>query len=235
MIPLLSIFKFLSFIFSTIITLKLRQSSKKNPKDEVIYAFYRFFFYFSFSLFFFSIPPLKPDLKLVQIYLYLANFFTLLMTAYFAEVVLIFTYFRKIKNILFWSIITMAFGEIILDVIYFQPALTLTYNFGNFNFIGWTLNLPIWLMVFHGMMAIFFITLGFILFLIKGLTQPAGYLKIRSFLLAIGFFIVIFAPIGFYFFGYLTPLSFWKDLIHGGSTLVSLFFLTAGIYYKKES
>jgi len=235
MIPLLSIFKFLSFIFSTIITLKLRQSWKKNPKDEVIRAFYRFFFYFSFSLFFFSIPPLQPNLKLVQISLYLANFFTLLMTAYFAEVVLIFTYFRKIKNILFWSIMTIAFGEIIFDVIYFQPALTLTYNFGNFNFIGWTLNFPVWLMVIHGTMAIFFITLGFILFLIKSFTQPAGYLKTRSFLLAIGFFVIIFAPVGFYFFGYLTPLSLWKELIHGSSTLVSLIFLTAGIFYKKEN
>lgn len=234
MIPLLSIFKFFAFVLSAIAAFKLRQSWKTNPQNEAIYCFYKFFFFCAIVFFWFLIPPLKPDLKLAQICFYLVNFFYFIATAYIVKVILIFTYFKKIRNTLFWLLIAIAFSEIVLDLIYFQPALAFTYQFGNFSFISWILNFPTWLMVLHGVFSLIFGMLGVALFLIKGLTQQLSYLRIRSFLLAAGTFTIIFAASGFYFLGYLTPISFWKDLVHGLASVIALFFFLAGIYYKKE-
>lgn len=232
MIPLVSISKFISLVFTIFVTLKLRQSWKKNPKDESIYCFYRGFFFIQFVFVGFLIPPLGISPELVQIVYYVVSFFFFLSMAYLIKVFLLFTYFKKYRNTLFWLLISAALIEIFLGIIYYKPALVLTYYFGGFNFIGWTINLPPLMMIVFGVLGGLFALLFGVLFLIKAFTLESKSLKTRCLLMGIGMLISSVSASAFYLFGSLLPLTFWKDLVHGFSTLLGLIFLTAGIFYK---
>lgn len=233
MIPLLAIFKFFAFILSIFATFKLRQGWKKNSQDEAIYCFYRFFFYLNFVFLPFLIPPLGINLKMVQICFYITNFFIFICIAYLIRIVLLLTFLRNFRKIIFWIFVAFAFGEIILDIIYFQPAKILTYQFFNLHFIGWVLNFPSFLTIIHGVLTIIVLGLASLVFFIRGYSQGETFLKIRSYLLGIGIFFLLVAAIGYLFFGSLILLHIDKDIIHGLASVISLVFIISGIYYKK--
>lgn len=234
MIPLLAILKFFALVFSVFVTLRLRQSWKKNLKDEAIYCFYRFFFYLNFVFLPFLIPPFGVDTKTVQICFYVTNFFIFVCLAYLIRIVLFLTHFKEFRKIIFWTFILAAFGEIALGVVYFKPAEILTYQFANLHFIGWVLEFPSFLTVTHGILTIVVLGLAVLTFLIKGYKQTDPYLKNRSYLLGVGIFFLAVAAVGYLFFGSLVLLNLDKDIVHGLASIVSLMFISWGIYYKKE-
>jgi len=234
MIPLLAISKFIAFVFGVFATLKLRQSWKNNPGDEAIYCFYKFFFYLNFVFLPFLIPAFEVGLGIVQICFYITNFFIFVCLAYLVRIVLLLTYLKKFRKIIFWIFILAAFGEIILDIIYFEPAKVLTYQFANFHFIGWILEFPSFLTITHGILTAAILGLAAFVFLVKGYHQTNRYLKARSYLLGVGIFFLLVAAIGYLFFGSLVLLNLDKDIIHGLASVISLIFIVLGIYYKKE-
>lgn len=234
MIPLLVIFKFLAFCLSVFASYKLRSSWEKDHSNEALFCFYRFFLFSSFVfLSFVFMPFFASDLHLVQILFYIVNIFTFISTAYLAKIVLIFTYFKNLKEIVFKLIVCLTLIELIIAVIYFQPALVFTYNYGGFDFILWGLNFPHWLMVLHGLVMMAVGSLSAVLFFRKGFYQKDSYLKIRYSFLGTGILFLLFAALSFYIFGAVVPTNLFKDFFHGASSFLSLIFILSGIYYKK--
>ncbi len=234
MIPLLIIFKFFAFCLSVFASLKLRSSWKRNQPNEALFCFYRFFLFTSLVFLFFSlIPFISFNLHLVQIFFYAVNIFTFISTAYLAKIVLIFTYFKRLKDVVFKLTIFLTLIEFLVGIIYFKPASVFIYQYGGFNFILWGLNFPCWLMILHGLVMMLVGALSVILFFKKGFSQKDSYLKIRYSFLGTGILFLLFAALSFYIFGAVISASLLKDFFHGTSSFLGLVFILTGIYYKK--
>ena len=235
MIPLISLFKLVSIFLSCIATFHLRQNWEKNREDDLIYSFYRFFFYFSIAIFTFLLPPLGLNPYLIQIDFYITNFFIFISLAYIGRIVLSLTFFIEMKERIFKTIVIVAFLDLILGALYFRPALDYIYEFGGMEFIGWLLNWPPLLMFLHALVIILFAILTLFLFIIKGLTLTDPLAKRRSLLLGIGAAILSIAAIAFYSLGSLIEASFGIDIIHGFSTVLGLIIVLIAIYQKENN
>jgi hypothetical protein len=174
------------------------------------------------------------NLKIVQIGFYAANFFIFFGMAYLGKLILIMTYFKQFRKILFWLMITMAFGELFLGLIYFKPALVLGYHVFELSFIGWTINFPSWLSLLHGILTILLLGSASAMFFLKGRQQEYPYLKIRSYLFGSGVFFLAIAAVAYFLFGALVIINLDKDIIHGVASILSPALILAGIFYKKN-
>ena len=167
MIPLLSILKLFAFIINFFVLFRVYESWKKNPTSEALYCFFSFFFSLGIIYFSFIFPPLGLSLKAIQIVFCISNFFIFIGLAYLLRAVFLLTYFTELRKIIFWIFVLAAFGGIILDVIFFKPASVLTYQFADFNFIGWVISSPSWLTIIYGIVAFIALSLAGLMFFIK--------------------------------------------------------------------
>ena len=234
-IPLVTIFKLISFVLSGVAALKIREAWKRNPRDENLYYFYRYFIFVSVIFFSFVVLPFVKDLRIIQGFFYITNFAIFICAGYLYRIVLAFTYFKNIGDVVFRIGILLAFLTTIFGIFSFQPAIAMTYSFAGYTFVDWAINLPFWLVVFCAIIAIIANTVVTILFLSKGLRGEDQYIRIRSSLLGLGMFMLGVAAFIFYTAGTLTFLGIVRDLIHGIVSVLSAGFIVAGIFFKRKN
>lgn len=228
---LLSLFKLLAFIFSTVCLFFLKDSLKKDPNNEALSSFYRAFLFLAIDFSLFLMMPLVNAFY-VQILFALDSFMVSLCMAYLVRTLLLFTYFKEFRIAASQLIILSAMGELWLWIKNLQPAFVFTYHFAGFDFVGWYPNLSPKLLLLKGLITISVAGVSSIFFFIKAFRSEETFIKKRSFLLGVGILFMGVAGIAKYLFGSLIPLTFWKDLFHGISIVVGVIFLFAGISIK---
>ncbi len=242
MIPMLSFFKFIAFLVCVFAVYKLSYSLKKKPRSELWQYFYKMFVVSVGVFFLFSILPLlyflggkEGSLRIINIITWLAIFLIFVASAYISHIVFTLTYFKKIRKIAFWMIILMGLVEVILALFQMQPALVLTYNFGDLTFITWGPSIsPSSIFILNLIIIIGFTVFSAVLFFYRGASLLEHRLRIRSFMFGgtmIGFSL---ATLGLFGFGSLFELTFSADLIHGLGSVGSMAFLLGGIYYGQK-
>jgi len=241
MIPILSIFKFLALPFGIWGVIRLRNSCKRNPQNEALCSFYKFFLYFVIVFSFFVIQPLihlifkENSLVIIQA-IYCAVFFLFFfLFAYLIKVILLFTYLKKIRQYLFWAVVSLSIVLLIWNIISFKPASMVSYQMGNLVFVRWipTLSPPIVIYFLLGLTSIFLVA-ACLLFFLKGFSLDNPYLKRRSLFLGVSMLFLLVAAAGFLTLGEILELSFWSDLLHGLGTFCCVLFLLFSIYYKES-
>jgi len=241
MIPLLSIFKFCALPFGIWGIIRLRNSCKKNPQNEAFCSFYKFFLYFVVVFSFFVIQPLihlifkENSLVIIQAIYCVVFFLFFFLFAYLIKVILLLTYFKKIRQYLFWTVVFLSIALLIWNIISFKPASMASYQMGNLVFVRWipTLSPPIVIHFLFGLTSIFLVP-ACLLFFLKGFSLDNPYLKRRSLFLGVSMLFLLVAASGFLTLGGILELSFWPDLLHGLGTFCCVLFLIFSIYYKES-
>jgi len=241
MIPFLSIFKFLALPFGIWAVAKMRDSCRKNPENEAVRSFYKFFLYFVIVFSFFVIQPLlhfvfkENSLALMQAFYCAVFFLFFFLFGYLAKVLLLLAYFKKIRQYLFWAIISLSFILLTWNIISFKPASMVSYQFGNLVFVRWvpTFSPPIIIYFLLGLTSVFLLA-ACSLFFIKGFSLKNPYLRRRSFLLGLSIFFLWVACAGFLMLGEIFKLSFLPDILHGFGTFTCAVLLAFSIYYKRD-
>lgn len=234
MFPLVPSIKFVSFLYCVFAFSKIYKSWQKDKENQLLGVFLKFFGWLGLTLLVFSLPLVFENLAVLQISFYLIEFFSFLAAGYLALLVLDLTYFRKLKRLFFGLMILIGLTIALVGALNYQPAHLYFYQFAGIDFVGWWPSSPKFLQLTDGVFVAGAALFSAFLFFIKGLVSQDKFVKNRSFIFALGILNLAVASGTYYIVGALSPMSFFKDLLHSATVVSGLAFLLAGVYYKKQ-
>lgn len=233
MIPLISIGKFIASILSIYVTFYSYKSWKATGDKIPKYTFKLFLcLIFVFGLF---VPlPLIENLFIIQLIFYLIEFLSLIAIIYLFLIFLESMGWLEIKKFVSPVIFLTAIGLLIIYIFNFNEAREYSFYFANFQFIGWTADLPFYSRIISFSLITAFTVFCGILLLNKIYKIENVFLKRRGTWFVLGLLGLAVSGGAYFVYGSIQPTSFFKDLVHVLSgIMVPLCFLKV-ITYKKN-
>lgn len=238
LIPIISVLKLLATLTSLIVAKK----SYDRWKETNILAFE----YFSKGMFWLSIcfatfvfMPVMSEifgLRFVQGALMLTDFSGIVVFAYFAPLTFIFLEIERFHLPVKRFIIGLAILVLIIEGYFFKEAIVQTYPipFLNLMGIGWTINLPILLKIWFGIVGLLFTMIFGLLLIKKVLTLEDPFERKKGIFVTIALFSLGLAAVQFWFLSPMSGRSFWMEILQGLLSIFGPTIFAIGMLAKKK-
>lgn len=228
--PIVSIGNLISFIVSSLITLRL-YFSYRQTKNKRVNDFFKAFLFLSIFFGLLATPELLfKNPKIIELVsLEISFFFVYLSVAYLVKVALGILNWKKLEKIYFWGLIIFATVITIINISTVQPAIYHSQG----QFIFWEDNRNIVISTITGLVVSFGTISGVLFFFIGGLKAAGKYIRTRSFIIAGGLLLMALASLINYIWG-ASPQIFLTSIIASLVAIAGLLTLLKGIYYKSK-
>lgn len=227
MIPLISIGNLILSLLSSIVTISLCAAYRKS-KDEKIGYFLKAFFLFAFTTGLAATPGfIFKNLRSIALIYAIFPFFGFPAVAYFDYIPLEILGWKKAQKIYTWGIMSFAIISTVINISNLGPASVHI----NGQFVFWEDTNGIIMNILQGSVYTFGLLSFIVFFIINGLRGKESFVRIRSFLLAIGMTFIIFSIIANNLVG-ASPESYLTTVVGTGFSFIAFAFFIAGIFYK---
>lgn len=228
MIPIVSINNLISIAICLVSFWRLVSTYKEN-KNPLILDFAKFYLFLTFFFVLFALPGLiVKDGFVIGILFIFTNSFLFISAAYFIRIPLAMLRLTELKSLLFGVCLFFAIYLPVMNIFTFERAEVVSIdNFYDFRTAG-----PVWLDFLSGGLTGMIVILAVIFFLLEGLKNDNGIMRLKSFLMSIGLVCLLIASSANYIV-YNINFSLAIDIFASILAWIGLIIIFGGIVYKR--